>query len=850
MDPVNPNPPGMNQGGEQNQPTRGRRSSRLLGKHVRSTEGEPEKPLQKKPRFQPETPKPGSSRSVQPGIDWVDPKLDARGRIMLPEACVESALQCRVDARAIKDLAIQVQFREPVYHKASSIAGMGVFADRNLRKHEFIGFYKGRLTKHIPVHKKARDHYKSNRKNKEHLLPPKLYVTWYEDNGIHFLTTPDTHILWSGVKVYRTSVELGIDGLIKGNDLAYLNHSEHPNVMALATVTQAQFCVSGSQLCLKSKYSGNDLLLLVVAIEDIPKGSELTFNYDRTEVSKEFSKVGYDIFPEPDLYTEILGDRVHFKYGAEQKRALKAREAEREARRLAEGAFGSVLPLPPELHLNSEQRQLATDWCQFRTKAHKQVIDMMHQRDEVMLKLYIWLNYFHYSHSPSNTYICLQRNHLTDLFGFNNVSDLRHYIRTNFSSELASRINYQQNTGSKTSGVVPQERARKSTDLLDRVYSGRDNPEEAMKQYLVNCIYNTSRQDDHPSNMFSSAEKVLSTRAGILGKPQGYWVMSRLYAFMIDHGLFRSKSDQALYVPLSYLAACFRKPTEGHGPEQGKRVLELYVTQWLKQKKPLKNLQSELNKYRVYNPYSESDHWQESDLLKLTATRLYYRVTPRDSHGLMHEKLECDVRTWLSSPKTDPSGKQALERAKAVLQQKPELFKWVVFYMRKLQTHSIYEINEKARNFREGRARILSEDIRECIYQCTEDYSLDERAKLLEGYIYLAIGEIKKYEVKHPGLKVPDSLFPEHFRTQLRKELREHMAASQYYFQKKWIKLIEQSRSEALLRILVTEYMARKTPSQAVISLNSSNVCTPSELADGVKAQWTSKMIKSFVSSD
>ncbi len=844
MDPINPNRPASSPEEDQSLPTEVRQSSRLLRKRVNPSEGEPELRL-KKPRHHSDARGLLSRKSVQAEADWITPNIE-NNRIMIPAVCVQNDAQCRVDATIMQELATKVQLQEAVSHKRSGIAGMGAFANSSFRKHELIGFYKGRLMKHVPVSEEVLAHYKANSMHKDQSLPSTLYVAWHEDNGIHFMTTADTHVLWSGFTVSGTEVELGIDGLFEGNNLAYLNHSEHPNVMPLATINRTQSLIEGDNIYLKPGYTENDVLLMIVATEDIPTGAELTFNYNWTEkqIHKNFTLVGNDIFPEPEIYTSITGDEVGFNCGRQQKKALETKE--KEAEQETYKAVSPLSSLPAELNIDPMYQQLATNWRKYDRASCKKIVDSLMQGDKDMLKLYIWLHYSYRSYSPSIIYKNLSCNGIKKYFDLTCSDDLRQFIRNNFSVDLASQINQQQRISTE---VIDCRKQNKHADLFGQMINGRGDPNAAMKEYLFDSIYNSGNKALRASAQFLSAEKALSNKSNILGMEPGYWTKSRLYAFMVDHNLFKTEADSITYMPLKYLNDCFRNPEGNHGVEQGKKKFSFYVTQWLTSKKKLLSLQSELNIHEIYNPFTNSTSWTQEDLLKLPASRIFYRVNEGVGDQQMYKDLERDVETWLFSARRDPARHQALERIKISLQGKQQLFNWVVFYMRKLGKNSICDISEKTRNFTEGRDRIKSEGIRECIHKCFEsDKSLsdEDKARFLEGYAFLAESIINKYQKEHPGQDVDDHLF-DLLKDQLSAELRQKLNETSRDYMSLWISLLKRSGSVALLKIYVEQLIDKKGRVNTVKSLNQVKIRLPSKWIESDK-KWSQAMITKLLS--
>ena len=117
----------------------------------------------------------------------------------------------------------------PMYLKwISSDIGYGVFAKQNISKDDFVGVYAGELRLMRGVHDP---------------VPEDVDYAWY-----YPINAPD-------------GTRLLVDGKLKGNELRFINHDEHPNTKCIDVLANGRF------------------YMCYIATKNIAKNTQITISY-------------------------------------------------------------------------------------------------------------------------------------------------------------------------------------------------------------------------------------------------------------------------------------------------------------------------------------------------------------------------------------------------------------------------------------------------------------------------------------------------------------------------------------------------------------------------------------------
>lgn len=194
----------------------------------------------------------------------------------------------------------------------SPISGHGVFASKDFKENELIGFYEGAylVRKRLPSHW-VDDYLKETGLTDAHITRP-LYVVWSENDGhAEYFTEDDHFVSWTRVKIDGFNEEVGVNGASGGGNLSYLNHSASANVVLIPGAGpgyRVRQTANKTMYIKRSALEQNGLLVAAVALRDIPKNSELHINYG---TNPDFTVVGKDIIRFPGVCSQYHRGRMY-----------------------------------------------------------------------------------------------------------------------------------------------------------------------------------------------------------------------------------------------------------------------------------------------------------------------------------------------------------------------------------------------------------------------------------------------------------------------------------------------------------------------------------------------------------
>ena len=194
------------------------------------------------------------------------------------------------------------------------LAGTGAIAARAFKENELIGFYQGHLVRRKKLPELWRGDYKRTfiEENETEFVWPQ-YALWKDEgNSIEFLSGPDTYIAWTGINIYGCGEEIGVDGVEKANALSFLNHRDDPNATLQPVINpkaMKHVLQDRTQHLQADQVSAENVLLAMIATEDIPEGAEITFCYGN---KVDFNHVGADVMTHPQQCMNLKGGRLKF----------------------------------------------------------------------------------------------------------------------------------------------------------------------------------------------------------------------------------------------------------------------------------------------------------------------------------------------------------------------------------------------------------------------------------------------------------------------------------------------------------------------------------------------------------
>ena len=444
---------------------------------------------------------------------------------MVPESCLKAFKKQRVNAIELRKIMDDQLFVPTVHIQDSPIAGKGVFAGRTYLKGEFIGIYTGRLTKQFLLNEDVVDHYCQLKNIPEDHFSGEVYVKWYERNGeVHFLKKTDSHVLWSGIALENSDVEIGIDGLDGGCALAYINHSGQPNVRPLVTCPAHLAEIHGTNLSIqKSNYTAEDIMILMIATQPIKKGDELLMRYAPDDEIN-FEYLGCDIFPAPEHYLNIQNDTVtYIPYPTE-----------------LPTYSGDKGVLDYEKELSSESKSLLEKCAENDPPSIKELDNKLLEEDcEETLKMKVVLCLHHWDLTLNETLHTplLQRFFSTNL-------DLREFLFDHFSKSDAISL-----LGIKSLDAYPdidmtegETQRKESYGLYRLIQEGKCDTETGIKRILFNRIYRHSSNKEQATHMhiFQQVSEALTNYI-----PEEEWMSpAQLFQFAIDQKVFINDADR------------------------------------------------------------------------------------------------------------------------------------------------------------------------------------------------------------------------------------------------------------------------------------------------------------------
>ena len=738
-------------------------------------------------------------------IQWVSAEVTEEGRILVPSQCLRAYKKHRLDAEQLRQQAFDAEFIPMVHSGPSKIedAGKGVFASRDFQEGELVGFYQGRLTRHMTVSDDVVQHYSDLCKANKWPEPPEnSYATWYETHGkTHFLQTPDSHILWSGIEVEQEKIELGIDGLKGGNALACLNHSDDSNVKALPTFSKKRSQGRDNDLFIRAgHYSEDDLLIPVVANRPIKADEELTMTYRRpTEDPIDFTKVGNNIFSAAKHYFTADKDGV---------KSLPLPSA-------ADFSSHSLESSDFEETFTREEERLARAWCQGKAYAQKKLVDAIQAGDERMLDIFIFLCLKHQHLTPSETVWSVDR-----VMGqyFRSASELRDYIRSHFSSDDAARMLSLRNVpGEKEREPEPSSSSRRELkELLTRFRSDGDDAKDSLRDYLFCRLYCSDvtlpPADQH---LFAHTAQLLKKTPCLMGKRGKDWDEAALYQFALDDGIFLNDEDRIAFMPLSYLSACFDAAAERH--KEGMKALNEYVHYWVSRGDPLYVLASLLSRHHVPNAVEPGAIWTEKHLLELRSMRLLY------ARSLTDDEIKDQITIWLDNRNTK-EGRTALQTIKSQLLN-GSLEQSRFFFLMKASGQTYEVIYKAVKPFAKqyGLGDVKRDAVQEQSYgYMAEETSFQQQAENLGNAIRVIVqrfsnaGDVSEDEA--------DALITQEELEILQKELRTALEAGSRIYSIDWYGLLRDYRIPCLHRILLGETVRTKDLNRAAKGFTGSRL--------------------------
>lgn len=193
-------------------------------------------------------------------------------------------------------------------------AGMGAIAKRAFKENELIGFYQGHLVRRKKLPDLWKGEYKQTFESSRdgELVWPQYALWTIGEKGAEFQRTPDTYIAWTGINIYGCGEEVGIDGVNKENALSYLNHRDIPNATLQPVINSKALkhvLQDGTQHLKPDQVSSDQILLTVIATEDIPEGAEITFWYGN---KVDFEHVGANILACPQQCMQLKCGQLKF----------------------------------------------------------------------------------------------------------------------------------------------------------------------------------------------------------------------------------------------------------------------------------------------------------------------------------------------------------------------------------------------------------------------------------------------------------------------------------------------------------------------------------------------------------
>lgn len=790
---------------------RGRKDQRAV------TEAVPEEqPGRLRPRHEPPAlpvssslPERKKSRTAE--IQWVKPEYDlpsdspdqpAKQRIIFPKKGVQFNKKYRLDSADVREKMAEAGFTTDVTFAPSSICGLGAIALRDFKQHELIGIYEGALVKHKPVPESVlKDYCKRTGKDRFDDLEPVPMVTWYQEgDGYRFSTVPDTHTLWSGIVIEDENIELGIDGMLGGNDLKYLNHADTPNVKPVTAFSCEHSRAVGNKLfAQKGKYDKNDLLICIVALDDIPKGAELAFDYGNWLENIDFERVGKDLFADAARYATIKDDHVSFSLDKPSSETSDPADLD-----MPSISSNETTEKPAFLStLSDSEKHLVEHWNSGDRSVRKAVIDQLHLGNERMLQLYIYVMKL----KPRDIYTGLY--YIKDCFPegqLSSVSAIRKFIRETFPAEEAAPL---------LGLVAPPEvmdfestapaELSETKELFDRIKQNRDDATQAMKVYLYNTVYRSSRTEkpNQARVVYAYPVRAFHKLEGILGKPKHYWDAVAFYKFMLDHSIFKNYEDQVTYMPLKYLDELFNSD-DNTSHELGWGLLGSSCVQKLNDGVLLKSIAGALSDMGIRKPDSHESSWHEDDLTALPAVKEWYKQhTVENPKTLVEEWKRTDAHM----------AKEAMQvKIKQFIGTNNDRWDDIIYEMHKLPM-SVKEIYESTRGLSSvGRGCAKEDDVLRIIFaRMPEELTLDQQVEKIGTSMKWAYFKLEAFLEKHPGESL-EKVFTEEELSKLEKELDEK--SSQTPYTRQWTPLLKLGPSKQIHKIFFRIMVQKRTPSK------------------------------------
>ena len=796
----------------------GEQQTTSLNEESTAPEQSPENRRQLRKRSHPTTtePPPVKKRKIvrpKDSLTWL-PVRQAGQKLFINEQCLnnEDSLP-DIDGLNAKGI---LDKHKPKVEKNSefSVSGTGVFAEKNFQKGEIIGFYRGELIKRTNIPEPMIKLYCQQQGLDRYTLPIHMMAVWSEaeDGSIEFYSMTDSHVLWTGITVFNnedTNIELGIDGLRNGNELAFLNHIRPSNVRPFPTLVKKS-CVTGKNNLRHANerdFHSSDLWVPIVAVRNINKGEELGFDYmEQWKRSVKFSDKGWDVFSLAQRYVDINGTSVSFR---EKPRSDTSSDSDRE-----DDSLSDELPLFAN-SLSLTEEELVTQLAEGDLEAVKKVTDQMRQNDEHSeraFQVYLFALGCQVEGITLQRYTELLRRCNYQLPGKKKgVSAVREYVRQHFhKTEAAKILNIAALDPDDLEKVKGHQTIMETYELLDQIEDDTPEARKALKAYCHNVFYRSNRKIyASAGKIYGNLKVVLKGRGTVLGRPGSSFDDEEIYKFMLAEGAFRN-GDAARFMPMPYLRSMLTS-TIPEEVEQGKNDLNAFAVQWRLDGKQPSALTALLQRDSIPNIFDEDTPWTLSSVLRIENP---LQEPPKAS--LETERL---VGLWL----VEKSGSSHFDMHQLFLTRGHEVLKEVAFIMREKHKMPFLDIATKLVPF-----QVIDHDqLRNALYERGVELSKSNRdlSEILGSWVQVfyhrfRAAHAEKTDLTQEDLLKLDKTISKREWGELETELKNKRDKDDRNYMHFWTEMMKTCRTPELEKIFLKDIIQNYSFRKLVEKLN------------------------------